>query len=112
MPPGANDPWPPAGAAPAAAPPVIAAAPAPAPVVVVAPAPAPVRVVAPAPAPVVVVAHAPARYLVIEPGSIELPPGLDGSRRQKRIAWIVTLFLIVGFTIMITATIMSHNRPH
>jgi hypothetical protein len=62
--------------------------------------------------PPVVVAPAPARNFIVEAGSIEIPPELDGSRRKRRNAWIISLFLIVGFAVMIAATIMSHNRPH
>ena len=62
--------------------------------------------------PPVVVAPAPARNLIIEASNFEIPPELDGSRRKRRNAWLVTLFLILGFALMIAATIMSHNRPH
>jgi hypothetical protein len=62
--------------------------------------------------PPVVVAPAPARNLIIEPGTFDIPPELDGSRRKRRNAWLITLLLLIGFAVMITATIMSHNRPH
>ncbi len=62
--------------------------------------------------PPVVVATAPAPKRIVEASNFEIPPELDGSRRQRRNAWLITLFLILGFAAMITATILSHNRPH
>jgi hypothetical protein len=50
------------------------------------------------------------RALVIDASDIDIPPGLDGSRRRKALAWTVAVFLVLGLAAMIAATALSHSR--